>query len=270
MLLVPQPGRGGGGGCEGTSPSGIGTRHAVAFPARGGSGSRRASSCGAGTAGPVPQRVIKGSQPTQCMTLGLARGSAPSNPDCWGVSPWPPNHPRRGVPGKLSTTTARAPPSERKALWLSKSRAIWTRRQGFFGGALLCLHRLDPQRRKSSIIPAPVKAAISASAWSTIPATASRTPLCSTVSFPPYPRALPDRLPFPGLRHARVPRNASCADIPSQGPQVPPPVGNPEWPARSVVAIRLGPNVPTGPPRAREIGFFTRGIMGGRTSSGNS
>jgi len=32
--------------------------------------------------------------------------------------------------------------------------------------------------------------------------------------------------------------------FPSQGPQVPPPVGNPEWPARSVAAIRSGPTVP--------------------------
>jgi len=57
---------------------------------------------------------------------------------------------------------------------------------------------------------------------------------------------------------------------PSQGPQVPPPVANPEWPARSVVAIRLGPTVPTGSRRAREIGFFTRGIMGDSTPSGNT
>ena len=47
LLLLPQLWRGGG-GCEGTSPSGIGTRHAVAFSGRGGSGSRRVS--GSGTA----------------------------------------------------------------------------------------------------------------------------------------------------------------------------------------------------------------------------
>ena len=39
--------------------------------------------------------------------------------------------------------------------------------------------------------------------------------------------------------------------FPSQGSQVPPPVGNPEWPARSVAAIRSGPTVPT--PRAKGI-----------------
>ena len=84
----------GGGGCEGTSPSGNGTRHAVAFPARGGSGSRRVSSgAEAGTAGPVPQRVIKGSQPTQCHTLGLARGSGPFEPRPGGTPPCPPSPP---------------------------------------------------------------------------------------------------------------------------------------------------------------------------------
>jgi len=38
-----------------------------------------------GDSGAGPQRVVKGSQPTQCHTLGLARGSAPSNPDWRGV-----------------------------------------------------------------------------------------------------------------------------------------------------------------------------------------
>ena len=115
-LLLPQLWSGGGGGCEGTPPSGIGTRHAVAFPGRGGSGSRRASCCGtgaqpalsvrrgacgaprgpceAGTARPVPQRVVKGSQPTQCQTLGLARGSGPFEPPTRGSFPLAPQSPR--------------------------------------------------------------------------------------------------------------------------------------------------------------------------------
>ena len=38
LLLLPRLWRRGG-GCERTSPSGIGTRHGVAFPGRGGSGS---------------------------------------------------------------------------------------------------------------------------------------------------------------------------------------------------------------------------------------
>ena len=42
-LSLPQLWRGEGGGCEGTSPSWIGTRHAVAFSGRGGGRSRRAS-----------------------------------------------------------------------------------------------------------------------------------------------------------------------------------------------------------------------------------
>ena len=94
MLLLPQLWSGGGGGCEGTSPSGIGTRHAVALPGRGGSGSRRATApCEAGTAGPAPQRVVPGSQPTQCNTLGLARGSGPFEPPTGGTPPCPPSSP---------------------------------------------------------------------------------------------------------------------------------------------------------------------------------
>ncbi len=56
-------------------------------------------SCGAdawgeaGTARPAPQRVVPGSQPTQCSTLGLARGSAPSNPRPGGTPPCPPSSP---------------------------------------------------------------------------------------------------------------------------------------------------------------------------------
>ena len=42
-----------------------------------------------GDSGAGPQRVIKGSQPTQRNTLGLARGSAPSNPDRGKFSPAP-------------------------------------------------------------------------------------------------------------------------------------------------------------------------------------
>ena len=39
-----------------------------------------AAPCEAGTAGPAPHRVVPGSQPTQCNTLGLARGSGPFEP----------------------------------------------------------------------------------------------------------------------------------------------------------------------------------------------
>jgi len=64
------------------------------------------------------------------------------------------------VPGKHLTTTARAPPSEKEALRLLKARATQTRHRGFFGGALVCLHRIDPQRRKSLIIPRTSRAAV--------------------------------------------------------------------------------------------------------------
>ena len=68
-----------------------------------------------------------------------------------------------GVRRKSLTTTAKAPPSERKALWLLIARATWTHHRSFFGGALVCLHRLDPQRRKSSIIPRSLSEPVSCS-----------------------------------------------------------------------------------------------------------
>ena len=47
-----------------------------------------------------------------------------------------------------------APPSERRALWLLKARATYARHRGFFGDAFVCLHRIDPRRRKLSTRPA--------------------------------------------------------------------------------------------------------------------
>ena len=46
-----------------------------------------AAPCEAGTAGPAPHRVVPGSQPTQCNTLGLARGSGPFEPPTGGSAP---------------------------------------------------------------------------------------------------------------------------------------------------------------------------------------
>ena len=72
-------------------------------------------------------------------------------------------------------------PSERKASWLSKARATWPRHWGYFSGALICLHRRDSQRRKSSIISRPLDAGVPPSAWSIFSTTASRSQRRSTV-----------------------------------------------------------------------------------------
>ena len=112
-----------------------------------------------GAARPAPHRVVPGSQPTQCNTLGLARGFGPFEPPTGGSAPLAPPSPPplpspspmteasmpREATGKLSTTTARGPPSERKALGWLKSRATPVRHRGFLGGALVRLHRLDPR-----------------------------------------------------------------------------------------------------------------------------
>ena len=97
----------------------------------------------AGTAGPVPHRVVPGSQPTQCNTLGLARGSGPFEPPTGGRSPGPPITPAApfslsldgGLDGARSDGEAfdhsgDGAPSGRKALGWLKSRATHVRRLG--------------------------------------------------------------------------------------------------------------------------------------------
>ena len=84
-----------------------------------------------------------------------------------------------GVSGKSLTTPGRAPPSEREALWLSKACATYVRHQVFVSGALIRRHRLDPQRRKSSIIPAPAEAAV---AFNGGPITAASLPPVARLS----------------------------------------------------------------------------------------
>ena len=148
-----------------------------------------AAPCEAGTAGPAAHRVVPGSQPTQCNTLGLARGSGPFEPPTGESSPLaPPSLPAapfslshdRALDGARSDSDGSdaafrgssrpqrrgAPPSERKALGWLKSRATHLRHRGFKGGALVRLHRLDPRRRKSLIISRPLEASVSYSTWS--------------------------------------------------------------------------------------------------------
>ena len=144
---------------------------------------------------------------------GWRGAPAPSNPDRGELSPGPPITPAapfslshdggldaaksdidRGdaaFRGSFRPQRGGAPPSEKKALGWLKSRATHVRHRGSFGGALVRLHRLDPQRRKSSIIPRPFEAGFSCSHWTIFSMTTSRPPWPSTVSWPLNPRALP-------------------------------------------------------------------------------
>ena len=61
-----------------------------------------AAPCEAGTAGPAPHRVVPGSQPTQCNTLGLARGSGPFEPPTGGTPPCPPSSPPLPSPSPMT------------------------------------------------------------------------------------------------------------------------------------------------------------------------
>ena len=108
-------------------------------------------------------------------------------------------------------------PSEREALWWSKTCATWcatyVRHPLFVRWTPIRRHVLDPRRRKSSIISRPFEAGFSCSHWTTFSMPTSKPPWRSTVSCPRNPRALPARLGFPGPWHARAPRNASCTDF---------------------------------------------------------
>ena len=114
--------------------------------------------CEAGTAGPAPHRVVPGSQPTQCNTLGLARGSGPFEPPTRGErSPAPPITPAapfslshagvafdgvltplnpRALPGRLDFLTPWHSRAPRNASWTDfplrdrRSRRLWGNRNG--------------------------------------------------------------------------------------------------------------------------------------------
>ena len=70
-----------------------------------------------------------------------------------------------GVWGMPQTTTARAPPSLREALWRSNKWAIQVGYPPCVNGPPLRRHRRDPQRRKSSIIPRPFNTGLSRASW---------------------------------------------------------------------------------------------------------
>ena len=73
-----------------------------------------------------------------------------------------PTHVQCGFPGTACTTGVRHPTLVR---WPPIRR-----------------HRRDPRRQKTSIIPAPLEAGVSSSAWSILPTAAARPPWRSTVS----------------------------------------------------------------------------------------
>ena len=151
-------------------------------------------------------------------------------------------------------------PSERKALGWLKSRATHVRHRGFFGGALVRLHRLDPQRRKSSIISRPLEAGFSCSRWTIFSMTTSRPPWPSTVSWPLNPRALPGAVcdfQAPGIpEHPGTPPApiflSETAGLAACGE-----TGMVASLSAPVVAIRSWPIVPIRPRKASGIRFFS-------------
>ena len=150
LLLLPRPWRRGG-GCEGTSPSGIGTRHGVAFPGRGGSGSRRDSGSGTGAQPQPARRARRGSgagaatrskgEPAYPMyDIGAGEGLGPFEPPIGESAPLaPPSPPPLPSPSPMTETSmAREATGKR-------STASWPPESGSFAGQAGLSHSLAYQ-----------------------------------------------------------------------------------------------------------------------------
>ena len=80
--------------------------------------------CEAGTAGPAPHRVVPGSQPTQCNTLGLARGSGPFEPPTGESSPLaPPSPPPLPSPSPMTEASMAPEATATRVCGASRPRA---------------------------------------------------------------------------------------------------------------------------------------------------
>ena len=80
--------------------------------------------CEAGTAGPAPHRVVQGSQPTQCNTLGLARGSGPFEPPTGESSPLaPPSPPPFPSPSPMTEASLAREATATRVCGASRPRA---------------------------------------------------------------------------------------------------------------------------------------------------
>ena len=107
-----------------------------------------------------------------------------------------------GFPGTAWTTTARAPPSEREALWLSVACHPLMATPPSERVPPICCHLCDPRWRKLSIIPRWLRPGFSCSRWTVFSLTASRPAWPSTVSCPLNPRVLAGAgcvFPVPGM-----------------------------------------------------------------------
>ena len=118
--------------------------------------------CGAPT-----RRARRGRRPTALYRRGLGESV--------------PTHVRCGFPVRDPATAGRAAPSDSAVLWLSNACTTCVRHPTFVRWPPIRRHERDPQRRKSSIDPAPAEAAVSSAAWLILSMTASRAPWRSTV-----------------------------------------------------------------------------------------
>ena len=104
-----------------------------------------------------------------------ARGRRPTTLYRRGLGESVPTHVRCGFPGIASTTAARAAPSDSTVLWLPNACTTCVRHPTLVRWPPIRRHGLDPQRRKSSIDPAPIKA----TSWrsTTVPSLPHAAPL---------------------------------------------------------------------------------------------
>ena len=154
--------------------------------------------CGAGTAGPAAHRVVPGSQPTQCNTLGLARGSGPFEPPTGESAPLvPPSPPPIPSPSPMTEASMAREATATRVCGASRSRA----RRGIASTGSLCA--AVPWR--SSRLP-----------WRTRSAARSRQPTAARTCSSGH------RLPRPGCgAHAPGPPRSPLGDGPFPHPPSP-------------------------------------------------
>ena len=160
------------------------------------------------------RRAVRGGDSRGRRRTAKCRGASLPNVIHWGWRGAPaPSNPDRG---KLSTTTARASPSESADLRWSNACTTCLRHPPPCKGATHTTARAwTPGAGNRRSFRGLWRPGFFCSRWTIVSMTTSKPPWPSTVSLAPESASFAGgRLRFPGAWHTRTPRNASCTDFP--------------------------------------------------------